>query len=1216
MKTTFSKILSLLLVLTSLVSVLGIFAGAADAGEGGQEETPIAPYVYFNRNFDDGWDYNNGAFVKLENNTAVLESETNDNLKTNHYVKMTATNDKAGYLQYDFDNFDVSGTLILSVSLKVCDNVDIGDVITMKDGAGSTTTTLVTIKADTIGVLGGSITLDTVKPDQWYNIDIIVDLVNKTTEALVNGNSIFTGTYGSVGAKNIAIGFQKGASKIGTSFCFDNLSIYRYVWNETQFPNDPPKSVKIDRNLDGYGKLVQTTLDKTIKVDDDGKLTNKEAFDASLIMKVGVNQKLDSGKKSNIFNGTYGAPAYINGVLYVPVDPIIAKTGATKYYRSDYTSLDIASDNGIVYLTAGRDRATINSASVDLTAAPVIFTTEDSGYMMIAMDDVEKLFDGWFVTYDDMGLIVIAQLDNCVNRKDNLDEMLDCIREFVYDMPDSSAILADFAAKSTQHPRLIMNQTEFDALVALAAQDDTLKGWVTALVALADNAKSKYLDGEDLKADTAPASISLLYTAQGKIVGLTDVGDDLLNLAFAYQMTKDQSYATLAYKLIVSLGELTHWGPGNAEDCADLVANVALAYDWLYNAFESLGLDNGAVADILYEKGVHAGYLSAVKDTCLYKVSASSTAYAFTTSVNARNAAASSGMMIGALAIMGVESYRQEAADLAATLLTNLPTYGLDIYAPDGALIESATAWNNATNGLFRMCAALYSACGKDYGIMNAPGLDNTCVFAAEIESSDYDVWLYHEGVACELDTSMFGFYASYAKDKNIAALRYEQIARGKQLSVFDAIFFDLDAKNYELSPLPLDYCFDGLGSFVTRSSWESGAIYAGLHGGDNSETLGDLDAGNFIYVAEGVTWVADLGADNTALYGYYLNDTIRYHYYRKGVEGQNVVFVPEFPGTYKNAYGQFFDNNAQFYNYYSDENGSFALLDNKYAYNDIHDTVSGTYVSYARRGAMLTNSRKTFVIQDEISLVSIGSLVWIAHVAKNVVVDQSGRNAYMTAEVNGKTVTVRAAIVTPSKAFKFEKITAGDQDLILNTTYTADEVAALLATQAQNPRDEYAVLCIRAEQVLSFELSVVFEVIDPENETDPAYSYTAMDQWLPYSTEQWKAKQAAAGEKDRTKSAMADIRTACEEAETYILAETQFGADRDAYYLALTDMWYPIEVKYGRKNLADAYLPYADKFIDYEDEYERLVEKENTHLKSFSEMALSLLGANFDTAE
>ena len=51
-----------------------------------------------------------------------------------------------------------------------------------------------------------------------------------------------------------------------------------------------------------------------------------------------------------------------------------------------------------------------------------------------------------------------------------------------------------------------------------------------------------------------------------------------------------------------------------------------------------------------------------------------------------------------------------------------------------------------------------------------------------------------------------------------------------------------------------------------------------------------DLDAGQFVYSAVGQRWIADLGADNYGLPGYFGRARARYKYYRKSSLGHNVL--------------------------------------------------------------------------------------------------------------------------------------------------------------------------------------------------------------------------------------------------------------------------------------------------------------------------------------
>ena len=56
------------------------------------------------------------------------------------------------------------------------------------------------------------------------------------------------------------------------------------------------------------------------------------------------------------------------------------------------------------------------------------------------------------------------------------------------------------------------------------------------------------------------------------------------------------------------------------------------------------------------------------------------------------------------------------------------------------------------------------------------------------------------------------------------------------------------------------------------RSSWETGAIFTGLHVGPNVVTHGDIDCGNFYLEMGGVLWFGDPGSENYNIGNYFSN--------------------------------------------------------------------------------------------------------------------------------------------------------------------------------------------------------------------------------------------------------------------------------------------------------------------------------------------------------
>ena len=105
MKNKFTKIISILLILSLLTSFLTVFATASDAGadEEQTEEDPLT--VIYNRDFNEGWNYNNGvaAVNATQNKLAISEEEDYIN-GYNYFLDFEVQSASNVYIQMSFQH--------------------------------------------------------------------------------------------------------------------------------------------------------------------------------------------------------------------------------------------------------------------------------------------------------------------------------------------------------------------------------------------------------------------------------------------------------------------------------------------------------------------------------------------------------------------------------------------------------------------------------------------------------------------------------------------------------------------------------------------------------------------------------------------------------------------------------------------------------------------------------------------------------------------------------------------------------------------------------------------------------------------------------------------------------------------------------------------------------------------------------------------------------
>ncbi len=1261
MKNKFKRLISSILIIAFLVSTFSLLVSAETVT--GETADTSSVELIVNRDFDEGWDYTNGFTGGNEKgNKFYIDYEETSDYSYNYFLRVEGASTLEGFLIFNFASYvqKNSGTVI-RMSLKADDVCNVtganGEIGRIVYGLSATkqTVNLLAIKDDTLCVYKDAAGTE-VEPlaqltNEWLDVAMVFDWDQTSFYLTVyfgdNYEESVVVTYpyasaGDTGFSSLRVGLPAtngdaaAANRMGAGYCLDNFQIYQNT-----------KSIFTDSTIDalGYGELINKLADKPILIQSGRDKTTAQLLEEALCMKVGVDYALFKNEKAPIFDGTYGAPSVIDGNVMVPLDLILDYIGFPYYVHADKLSYDITTGTSKTNLIAGRDSASVDGERVELTVAPGFITEGGKSYLVIALDDVEKLFPGWLVTYDTMGLIIVYEdltPDNLednkeiVNRAENLTAMVNLMKKFVFDVTvedeNGNTLKADEAYGATaneiyndvkkntnnfEHPYIGANQATFDklnkvytAVIGTEHYNAAAKEYLATLVGDAENFYNQVADinengsykgikeGEvpvNVYSDNAnpnptnPADKTVADTTDGydpvggRLQTIAEYAEKIRVLAFAYQVTRDVKYAQLAYDWSLALGEWAHWGPAYFVDCAEATYAFSVGYDWLYNIYKELYGQDGvdAIAGIIFENGVHEGYISSSGKTCEHARSLGDESRYSTLTTNV-NAVCSSAMVTACLAIMDRDEYSEERNYLLGNNIINLANYGLDQYAPDGSYMESPTYWAYGTNYFFRMIMSLVSAAGTDYGFIDTWGVDKTCYYAVQIESSDGKIWNYNDGgfdglsgALASQDTSLFFFAGQMLGDSNLVAVRNHHlsgISNPKAVTICDMLYYPFDGVSEDVE-LSLDYYMEGIDAFVSRSSWEDGAMYTGIMGGANNGSHAQIDSGNFVYHNKGIVWFMDLGNDDYNASGYF--GSSRNSYYRVNAEGQNVICLVSDPTNVK--YGQYGQAGGIMTSTYSDEYGSYAIIDNTSVY--LNNAV------FARRGIFVTNDRNTVVIQDEITFEMIEDVYWIAHTAQKIEIDESKRVAYLTGtNENGEKYTLRASLVARTRAFVFSQMNTST--LLLESTLSSEDILKRGDVPEYN-RSKISRLIIEGSKVLSFNVAVAFEIID-DKETAPevAYEWTSMAAWQPYPTVE------AGSDINQPREPPTDpnvVQTITMKAESIYEDETAFDENLTQFFRYLCQVRYTIDF-YG-SDLPPSLIDYYDLYGDLENAYEEFID-------------------------
>ncbi len=669
----------------------------------------------------------------------------------------------------------------------------------------------------------------------------------------------------------------------------------------------------------------------------------------------------------------------------------------------------------------------------------------------------------------------------------------------------------------------------------------------------------------------------------GRLNTATNLGNFARNLAFAYQITREQKYAEAVYQCVLLLGEYEHWGSNHFLNCADTASPVSVAIDWTYHAFDDEPEKRDEMARILYEKGLYMGYLAKIgrpQDGIHYDSKINNWSYYGTK--NNWNTVCNAGMILSALTLFEYDEYREAAATVTGAGLESLVNCLLQ-YAPDGAYIESPGYWYYGTYTYMILLAALESTAGTTYGYKDTIGLHKSYYFAQHITSPSGRYWNYHDSSRGTTTRDFFYYASRLWQDPNLAVFRDEDLGESGVGTLFDILFYTPDlAKGGEgESGADLDYYMKGIETVTMRSAWGgTDYTFTGLHAGANIATHGDHDSGNFYLEMGGKLWFGDAGSEDYNV-GDYWGTERRYRYYRKSQEAHNTIIIrsDDYAMRFGQTHNTEYQPHATITDFVTEANGSYAVADMTVQY--------GSTCTSGKRGLLFTNSRRTVILQDEITFSSPTSLTWLAapnltECTLNIAAD--GRTAYLTYMNSvGKRVMLRVSLLSENTDLVFTTVTEKQLDYTIVKSDSTPKVSSP-ATR----------LAIKADDVTEFDVAVVFELVSAKDDVI-GYRKCAIEDWE-ITDDEWlkKAQEDYDNTKPNRVYSTGDLVAAVKEIEAADYA-TRYTLIAKAYVIYL-DM---------DKNDKTA-ATYMKKYKDYLDEINAMVRQGNADFNKFNGEVLS----------
>lgn len=394
------------------------------------------------------------------------------------------------------------------------------------------------------------------------------------------------------------------------------------------------------------------------------------------------------------------------------------------------------------------------------------------------------------------------------------------------------------------HPRLLATGEGWAQLTPRLAGEPDLAAYHAALLAAAR---------QELAAPPAT------YTKTGRrLLSVSrQVVQRVLLLAYAWRTTGDEAFARRAEAEMLAVAAFPDWNPSHFLDVGEMTAALALGYDWLFDVLPPVSRD--AIRQAIVTHGLQPG------------LAVTRSGKGWPKTENNWNQVCLGGLTLGALAI-GDEEPRLAAEVLAAARKDI--HHGLAPYAPDGVYPEGPSYWAYGTSYQVLMLAALDSALGTDWDLAASPGflagagayLQTTGPTGRHYNFSDGG-----EGKAFE--PALFWF-ARQLHDPGLLLFERRMLAaaksataavRGNRFAPLAALWWPAAGSAAATPALPTRWSGQGANPIaVYRESWtDPASLYLALKAGAAENNHGHMDAGSFVFEADGVRWAVDLGAQD-----------------------------------------------------------------------------------------------------------------------------------------------------------------------------------------------------------------------------------------------------------------------------------------------------------------------------------------------------------------
>jgi len=620
----------------------------------------------------------------------------------------------------------------------------------------------------------------------------------------------------------------------------------------------------------------------------------------------------------------------LNNVLYVSDETAMMPVSMLGEYMNVSAQLD-------------GNNLTVDGKTISLKKA----LETRNGIQYISIEEAANAIGKKYTEFEG-GLIILS--DEELEYKDEQSVIFDLDRFMFFDRksPEELKTIFENNGSSGVHPRVLANADTFARLRREIKTNSYLAQWHKNVMEDAEKYMKNGVPATEIDLDISRAVLDMAMT-----------------LGYAYQITGNRKYARAIWKEYEMLSNnFQDWHPAHFLDVGEMTAAFAVGYDWCYDEFSP------EERALIEEKIINNGLLEGKK---CYEGMIGDVGTDWVRVRTNWNMVCNGGLAVGAMAI--ADKHPDVAFYTIACGLRGIEN-SLTNLAPDGGWGEGPGYWGYVMRYMIFFMDSLTYTFGTDFNIPNYKGVSNTDKFVYTLQGNTasngfHDSW-------SELSVLEYCFWLAKRFNKpDTTGLRLQTMKDfGVRGAIKDILWYDSSVTSINQLP-ELDNITRRIESASMRSSWtDLDGLFASYHGGFTKDGHYHIDHGSFVLDLAGIRWAVDIGPDNYVS-GYFAASK-RPTFYRVRAEGHNTYVInPSEDG------GQELEAFCPIVKSVSKEGSAYQVLDMTDAYRYKADS--------AIRGYMLSNGRRTFTVQDEITLKEESEVYWFMHTMADIeIVDKN----------------------------------------------------------------------------------------------------------------------------------------------------------------------------------------------------------------------------------